>query len=188
MRKPKLVLLIIFIVNIKLTVFSQQLIEYDCFLKAQFHFGYIMQHRNAMSHLVNGHIYGAELNWASQTKGEKLWHYENNFPEKGIAVHFYSLANPNQLGQLIGFAPYYDIGLNEKNKAMQVRDYVASLILRKKVLLKGIQKDKYGRLLADVYFDNMHVNQWMIDNNYAVSYDGGKKQKFNVPNTEHKTK
>lgn len=120
MRKPKLVLLIIFIVNIKLTVFSQQLIEYDCFLKAQFHFGYIMQHRNAMSHLVNGHIYGAELNWASQTKGEKLWHYENNFPEKGIAVHFYSLANPNQLGQLIGFAPYYDIGLNEKNKATRL--------------------------------------------------------------------
>lgn len=116
MTKPKLVLLIIFIVIIKFIVFSQQLLEYNSFLKGQLHFGYIMQHRNSMAHLVNGHIYGAELNWAKQTKGEKLWHYENNFPEKGIALHFYSLANPNQLGQIIGFAPYYDIGLNKTNK------------------------------------------------------------------------
>ena len=37
--------------------------------------------------------------------------------------------------------------------------------------------EKYGRLLADVYVDNIHVNQWMLDNKYAVPYDGGTKHR-----------
>jgi len=120
MRKSKLVLLIFFIHVIKLTVLSQQLCEYDNFLKVNFHFGYIMKHRNTVGHLINGHIYGTELNWANQTKGDKLWHHENNFPEKGLAFHFYSLANPNQLGQLVALAPYYDIPLNKQNKTTRL--------------------------------------------------------------------
>ena len=40
--------------------------------------------------------------------------------------------------------------------------------------------DKYGRLLGDFYADGVHVNQQMIDHGFAVPYDGGTKQKFNI--------
>jgi len=32
--------------------------------------------------------------------------------------------------------------------------------------------DKYGRFLADIYVDGLHVNQQMIDDGYAVAYEG----------------
>jgi endonuclease YncB( thermonuclease family) len=41
--------------------------------------------------------------------------------------------------------------------------------------LKNIKTEKYGRILADVYCNNIHINQWMLDNRYAVKYDGGTK-------------
>jgi endonuclease YncB( thermonuclease family) len=43
--------------------------------------------------------------------------------------------------------------------------------------LKNISTEKYGRILADVYLDDLHVNQWMLDNGLAVEYDGGTKQR-----------
>ena len=35
--------------------------------------------------------------------------------------------------------------------------------------------EKYGRLLATVICDGVNVNTWMLENKYAVSYDGGTK-------------
>ena len=120
MRNHKLVLLLIILAEFSLESFSQEIPEYTSYLKGQFHYGYIMQHRNSIGHLIEGHIKGVELNWAFQTKGNKVWHHENNFPEAGFAMHVYSLANPQQLGLLIALAPYYDIGLNEKNKTSRL--------------------------------------------------------------------
>ena len=45
------------------------------------------------------------------------------------------------------------------------------------VILKNVSTEKYGRLLADVYIDGENMNQWMLNNNYAVKYDGGTKSK-----------
>ena len=42
-------------------------------------------------------------------------------------------------------------------------------------MLKNISTEKYGRLLADVYLGDLHLNKWMLDKRYAVSYDGGTK-------------
>jgi hypothetical protein len=120
MRKSKLVLLIIILAKFSLENFAQEIPEHFGYLKGQFHYGYIMQHRNSIGHLIEGRIKGFELNWAVQTKGDKVWHYENNFPEAGFAMHVYSLANTQQLGQLFALAPYYDIGLNEKNKTSRL--------------------------------------------------------------------
>lgn len=53
---------------------------------------------------------------------------------------------------------------------------LTDLILHKTVILKNQQTEKYGRLLADVYLENLHVNQWLLNNWYAVPYDGKTKK------------
>ena len=35
--------------------------------------------------------------------------------------------------------------------------------------------DKYGRILADVYFKGENLSEWLIYEGLAVRYDGGKK-------------
>jgi micrococcal nuclease len=65
---------------------------------------------------------------------------------------------------------------DEKEAAKNARDAVSKLIMQKYVTLKNIQSEKYGRILADVYIGDIHLNQWLIDNHYAVAYDGGTKR------------
>ena len=63
----------------------------------------------------------------------------------------------------------------EKKKAIEARDALHNLIFGKMIVLQNVGTEKYGRILADIYLDDIHVNKWMLDNNYAVTYDGGKK-------------
>jgi len=65
---------------------------------------------------------------------------------------------------------------NEKKHAKVARDALSELILHKTVLIKNIENEKYGRILADVYLEELCVNEWMIEKSYAVKYDGGTKQ------------
>jgi micrococcal nuclease len=62
-----------------------------------------------------------------------------------------------------------------KDLAIQSRDALTELIMHKIVRLENIGTEKFGRVLADVYVDNVHVNAWMIEKGHAKSYDGGKK-------------
>ena len=66
----------------------------------------------------------------------------------------------------------------EKHIASLARDALLGLILGKMVTLKNVSFEKYGRLLADVYLDDLCINKWMLDNNYAVVYNGGTKSAF----------
>jgi micrococcal nuclease len=66
---------------------------------------------------------------------------------------------------------------DEKDAAILARDVVANMVLHKYVVLKNIQTEKYGRVLADVYIDDINLNDYLITNRYAVKYDGGKKIK-----------
>jgi endonuclease YncB( thermonuclease family) len=63
----------------------------------------------------------------------------------------------------------------ERLHATKARDALASIVLGKMVVLKNVSTEKYGRLLADVYYNNIWLNDWMLKNNYAVPYDGGSK-------------
>jgi endonuclease YncB( thermonuclease family) len=65
---------------------------------------------------------------------------------------------------------------DEKTAAKQVKDALSNLILNKYVTLKNIQSEKYGRILADVYIGDLHLNEWLIKEKYAVKYDGGAKK------------
>jgi endonuclease YncB( thermonuclease family) len=66
---------------------------------------------------------------------------------------------------------------NEKELAKKSRDALINLILGKIVTLKNVSTEKYGRILADVYIGDLWVNEWMLENNFAVKYDGGTKER-----------
>jgi endonuclease YncB( thermonuclease family) len=63
----------------------------------------------------------------------------------------------------------------EKTKAIAARDALSAQIMGKEVDLRNLGNEKYGRILADVYFNGVHMNQWMLDQGYAQAYDGGTK-------------
>ncbi len=67
--------------------------------------------------------------------------------------------------------------LQEKQCAQLARDELSQLILNKEIILKNLKTEKYGRILADVYLDDLHLNQYMLDKKLAVKYDGGTKTK-----------
>lgn len=67
----------------------------------------------------------------------------------------------------------------EKQLAIVSRDALSNLIMDKIVSLKNISIEKYGRILADVYLDELHVNKWMIEKRYAIKYTGGTKYRPN---------
>jgi len=67
--------------------------------------------------------------------------------------------------------------LAEKELAMNSKMALSNVILGQIVDLKNISTEKYGRILADVYIDNVNVNTWMLENKLAVPYDGGKKMR-----------
>jgi len=62
-----------------------------------------------------------------------------------------------------------------KDKAIKARDELHDFIFHKDALLRNVTLEKYGRLLADVYVDGIHVNAWMKTKGHAVDYFGGKK-------------
>ena len=66
----------------------------------------------------------------------------------------------------------------ERSLAKDARDSLSNLILNKYVRLENIQSEKYGRILADVYHNDLHINEWLLKERYAVKYDGGTK---NIP-------
>jgi endonuclease YncB( thermonuclease family) len=68
----------------------------------------------------------------------------------------------------------------EKQSAKLAQQFLSSQVLGKIISLSNIAKEKYGRILADVTCDGVHINQLMIDTNHAVAYSGGTKQEFKV--------
>ena len=68
---------------------------------------------------------------------------------------------------------------HEKELAIAARDALYKLIYGKIIELRNTQTEKYGRILADVYIDNLHVNDWLIQQKFAIPYDGGTKTRPN---------
>jgi len=64
----------------------------------------------------------------------------------------------------------------EKEAARAARNLVHSLIRgAKNVELRNVARDKYFRILAEVYVDGKSVGQTLLKNRLAYSYDGGTK-------------
>jgi micrococcal nuclease len=66
----------------------------------------------------------------------------------------------------------------QKEKAIQAREFLKGLIVNSsRIELKNMQRDKYFRILAELYIDNISVADLMIKNNLACAYFGGTKIK-----------
>lgn len=63
----------------------------------------------------------------------------------------------------------------EKNMAKEAREALSTICMNKIVTLKNVKNEKYGRILADVYCENVHLNEWLVSQRYAVKYLGGTK-------------
>jgi len=64
----------------------------------------------------------------------------------------------------------------EKELAKQAKTFVRSKLEgSKKISLEEISKDKYFRILGEVYVDEVPLSQMLINHGYAIPYDGGTK-------------
>ena len=52
------------------------------------------------------------------------------------------------------------------------------IILNKMVNIKILTSDKYGRLLAEIIYDNKSINDWLLSNHLAINYNGETKKKI----------
>ena len=65
---------------------------------------------------------------------------------------------------------------DEKEAAKAARNALSNLIYGKQIRLENIKSEKYCRILADFYLNQLHINDWLIRERYAVAYDGGTKK------------
>ena len=67
----------------------------------------------------------------------------------------------------------------EKIVAIKARDFSRKALFNAKIItLKNLKRDKYFRLLADVYFDDIDLANALLVNNFAVKYSGKKKSSW----------
>jgi micrococcal nuclease len=93
----------------------------------------------------------------------------NESPMYRLSVRLNGIDTPEIKGK--------DVSEEEKEAAKVARDFVYNLVFNKFVRLENVQSEKYGRILADVYIGDIHLNELLIQNRYAVKYDGGTKKK-----------
>jgi micrococcal nuclease len=69
--------------------------------------------------------------------------------------------------------------VNEKKLAVEAKNYVSTwMINQKKIRIKTLKDDKYGRLLGEFYGDgDVCLSDLLINGGYAWAYDGGVKNK-----------
>jgi len=64
----------------------------------------------------------------------------------------------------------------EKYAARAAKQYAVSMLRAgKSVELRALERDKYFRLLAEVWIDGVSLGESLIRSGHAVPYDGGKK-------------
>ncbi len=67
--------------------------------------------------------------------------------------------------------------VGEKELGIKAKNALSELILNKVVKLENVKYDKYGRILCNVFLDNVNISEWLVSNKHAVVYNGGTKIK-----------
>ena len=132
----------------------------------------------------------SDIDWDSVDKKIKRFSLENE-TKIGKCVNVYdgdTITVAARFPQVIGKLYRFSVRLNgidtpeikghsqaEKEAAKEAKQYLSDKILNQNVVLKSVTLEKYGRLLAEVYYQGEHLNQAMIKEKYAVAYEGGTK-------------
>ena len=67
---------------------------------------------------------------------------------------------------------------SEKEAAIKARDYLKEMILDKLINVECGKFDKYGRLLITIIYNDMNVNEHLVEKKHAYKYDGKTKREF----------
>ncbi len=65
---------------------------------------------------------------------------------------------------------------HEKMVARIAQTKLSTMILHKPIKLENVSNDKYGRVLADVYYKKKNIANYMLKNKLAVEYYGKTKK------------
>ena len=89
------------------------------FVSAGAHFGYIIPHAPAMSHLIRGHSYGGYVRLMKQVSGAENWHSYYGLPTHGTEFYYSETGNPTQLGKQLALSYIISLGLNKQESYPQ---------------------------------------------------------------------
>jgi micrococcal nuclease len=68
----------------------------------------------------------------------------------------------------------------EKDLARTAKKLVAAQLKQaRNIEIRNVKRDKYFRILGDIYVDGVSLKDVLTKNNLAVAYDGGKKSQVN---------
>ena len=122
-------------------------------------------------------IYSSELSYGNIENVEFLHNYDGDtftvdildFPNiigSKIEIRINGIDTPEMKGKCE----------KEKEIALKAKIYLNSILkTAKNISLVNVKRDKYFRILADVYVDNIKVSDLLLEQNLAVPYDGGTK-------------
>jgi len=67
---------------------------------------------------------------------------------------------------------------NERKLAKKAKLVLQNKILNKDIIIKTFKdkKGKYGRYLAEIYVNNININELMVKQGFAKPYFGGKRK------------
>ncbi len=81
-----------------------------------YHYGWVMPHHPYMAILNQGHTQAVELTFGRQSTGTAHWQKAYNFPDFGLSIMAFDLANPTMLGNGFSAFPYLDFPLIKSAK------------------------------------------------------------------------
>ena len=65
--------------------------------------------------------------------------------------------------------------LEEKARGLAAKQWLIDRLEFKDVEMKSHGSGKYGRILGELFIEDVNINQEMIKEGHAVKYDGGKR-------------
>jgi hypothetical protein len=67
---------------------------------------------------------------------------------------------------------------NQIDNGKKSRDALSIMILDKVVEVRDITSDKYGRYYANIFLGDIHINEWLCTNNYAIKSKNGRSRRM----------
>jgi len=112
----KLIILLLFI---SYSLFSQKSDETSSFLDVNYFYGTILRHNKDISHLVKGHPEGLILSYNLKTFGDKQWQQAYNYPDWGFSF-LYQNPHNSILGENYGIHGHYNFYFLKRNLLFRV--------------------------------------------------------------------